>query len=138
HGERDLLSATAGLSRPPIVHQPPALRPRAAAWLGCHGIPDRCLAVGRWRSPLCARCVGLLAGYAAAVLALFALGPPTLGRAAAGLLLLMPAAVDGGAQMVTRYRSTAPRRIATGLLAGFGQMEILGGLTAIVLRALHG
>ena len=55
-----------------------------------------------------------------------------------GLLLLVPAAADGGAQMVTRYRSTAPRRIATGLLAGFGQMEILGGLTAIVLRALHG
>lgn len=54
-----------------------------------------------------------------------------------GLLLLLPAAADGGAQMLTRYRSTTSRRLATGLLAGLGQMEIIGGLTAIVLRAFH-
>lgn len=96
------------------------------------------MAVGRWRSPICARCVGLLAGYAAAVAALFAFGPPTATRAVAGALLLLPAAVDGGAQFLTGYRSTTARRLATGLLAGFGQMEILGGLTAFVFRALHG
>ena len=79
----------------------------------------------------------MLAGYGAAVLALFAFGPPTPGRALAGALLLLPAAVDGGAQMLTRYRSTSSRRLATGMLAGLGQMEILGGLTFALLRALQ-
>ena len=134
----DLARPPAAGDRPPIVHLPPALRPRAAAWLGCHGIPDRCLAIGGWRSPICARCVGLLAGYPAAVAALFALGPPTPARALAGALLLLPAAADGGLQALTAYRSTTARRVATGLLAGIGQMELLGGLTASLLRMLHG
>ena len=73
-----------------------------------------------------------------AVAALFAFGPPTPARALAGALLLLPAALDGGAQILSGYRSTALRRLATGLLAGLGQMEILGGLTALILRALHG
>jgi uncharacterized membrane protein len=139
------LSVPAGLARrpaagdrPPIVHLPRALRTRPAAWLGCHGIPDRCLTLGAWRSPICARCVGLLAGYPAAVAALFALGPPTPARALAGALLLLPAAADGGLQALTAYRSTTARRVATGFLAGIGQMELLGGLTASLLRALHG
>jgi uncharacterized membrane protein len=119
--------------RPPIDHLPRVLRPRAAAWLGCHGIPDRCLGVGSWRSPICARCVGLLAGYPAAVAALFAFGPPTPARAAAGALLLLPAAVDGGLQALSAYRSTSARRLTTGMLAGFGQLELLGGLTVTLL-----
>jgi uncharacterized membrane protein len=94
--------------------------------------------VGGWRAPVCARCLGMLAGWGAAFAALFALGPPTPGRAVAGAVLLLPAALDGGAQMLSRYRSTTPRRLGTGLLAGFGQMEILGGLTIAVLRALAG
>jgi uncharacterized membrane protein len=130
------LSARTGLAgRPPIDHLPRALRPRAAAWLGCHGIPDRCLAIGAWRSPICARCVGLLAGYPAAVAALFLFGPPASGRAAVGALLLVPAAIDGGRQMLSGYRSTTARRLVTGTLAGFGQLELLGGLTFAVLGA---
>jgi uncharacterized membrane protein len=139
------LSVPAGLARrpaagdrPPIVHLPRALRTRPAAWLGCHGIPDRCLTLGAWRSPICARCVGLLAGYPVAVAALFALGPPTPTRALVGALLLLPAAIDGGLQALTSYRSATARRLATGALAGLGQLELLGGLTAALLRALHG
>jgi uncharacterized membrane protein len=139
------LSVPAGLARrpaagdrPPIVHLPRALRTRPAAWLGCHGIPDRCLTLGAWRSPICARCVGLLAGYPVAVAALFALGPPTPTRALVGALLLLPAAIDGGLQALTSYRSATARRLATGVLAGLGQLELLGGVTAALLRALHG
>ena len=139
------MSAPAGLARrpaagdrPPIVHLPQALRSRPAAWLGCHGIPDRCLTIGAWRSPICARCVGLLAGYPVAVAALFALGPPSTARALVGALLLLPAAIDGGLQALTSYRSTTARRLATGALAGLGQLELLGGVTAALLRALHG
>lgn len=124
--------------RPPIHYLAPQLRPRLAAWIGCHGNPDRCLAVGGWRSPVCARCVGLLAGYPLALTALFLLGIPGFERAAAGALLLVPAGVDGGRQMLTAYRSTSARRLVTGVLAGFGQFELLGGLTGGILRLLHG
>ena len=87
---------------------------------------------------MCARCVGLLAGWPLAVLALFLFGPPGLARAAAGALLLAPAAVDGGRQMLTAYRSTTARRLATGVLAGMGQLELMGGVTGWLLRALPG
>lgn len=139
------MSAPAGLAerpasgaRPPILEHPRALRSRPAAWIGCHGNPDRCLVVGGWRSPICARCVGLLAGYPLALAALFAFGPPSLQRAAFGALLLLPMALDGSAQALSAYRSTSARRILTGVLAGIGQLELLGGVTAALLRALHG
>jgi uncharacterized membrane protein len=139
------LSAPAGLAgrsasgaRPPLLEHPRALRARPAAWIGCHGNPDRCLAIGGWRSPICARCRGLLAGNPLAVAALFVFGPPTLERAALGALLLVPAAIDGGAQALSTYRSTSARRLVTGLLAGVGQLELLGGITATLLHALHG
>jgi uncharacterized membrane protein len=120
-------------SRPPILHHPRELRSRPAAWLGCHGIPDRCLAIGAWRSPICARCLGLIAGYPAAVVALFAFGPPTAARALTGALLLLPAAIDGGLQALSSYRSTTARRLITGMLAGLGQLELIGGLTIALL-----
>ena len=139
------MSAPAGLAgrpasgaRPPILEHPRGLRSRTAAWIGCHGNPDRCLAIGGWRSPICARCVGLLAGYPLAVAALFVFGPPSLERALGGALLLVPAAVDGGAQALSAYRSTSARRLVTGVLAGLGQLELLGGITAALLRAVHG
>src|SRR5688500_18397931 len=146
HGERrHVLSAPAGLAgrpagraRPPIVEHPRALRSRPAAWIGCHGNQDRCLAIAGWRSPICARCVGLLAGYPLAVAALFAFGPPSLERTLVGAVLLLPAALDGGAQALSAYRSTSPRRLVTGVLAGIGQLELLGGITAGLLRAIHG
>ncbi|HJR52806.1 MAG TPA: DUF2085 domain-containing protein, partial [Gemmatimonadota bacterium] len=107
-------------------------------WIGCHGNPDRCLAVRGRRSPICARCLGLLAGYPLAVAALFAFGPPSPERALFGALLLVPAGLDGGIQALSGYRSTSARRLVTGVLAGVGQLELLGGVTAALLHALHG
>jgi uncharacterized membrane protein len=72
------------------------------------------------------------------VAALFAFGPPSPGRALIGALLLLPAGVDGGLQALTTYRSTSPRRLVSGVLAGVGQLELLGGITGVLLRALHG
>ena len=139
------MSAQAGLAerpasraRPPILEHPRALRSRPAAWIGCHGNPDRCLAVGGWRSPICARCLGLLAGYPLAIAARFAIGPPSLERATIGALLLGPAALDAGLQALSGDRRPSARRLVTGVLAGVGQLELLGGVTAALLRALHG
>lgn len=119
--------------RPPILRVGPGLRSPFALALGCHGNPDRCLRLGRRTTPICARCVGIVAGNLTA-LPWFALsGLPGGGAMLAGLLLLVPAALDGGLQAATRYRSTPPRRLATGLLAGFGQALVVVGLLGPVL-----
>lgn len=108
--------------RPPIVHVPRSLRPRAALAIGCHGNPDRCLTVMGWRMPICARCTGLVAGNLVGTIAFIALGSPTTFFAAACLL---PMIADGSAQALTRYQSTPLRRMSSGLLGGFGQLSLI-------------
>jgi uncharacterized membrane protein len=114
-------------ARPPIVALGDALRPRAARVLGCHGNPDRCLAVAGRTMPICARCTGFVAGNFAALGLFAAAGLPSLGMTLAGFACLMPAFADATAQALTSYRSTNPRRLATGALGGFGQIVMLGG-----------
>lgn len=115
------------LARPPILALGDGLRPRAAKVLGCHGNPDRCLAVGGRQMPICARCAGFMAGNVAA-LGLFAVaGLPSLGLSLAGFACLAPAFADAMTQALTAYRSTNARRLATGVLGGFGQIVMLGG-----------
>ncbi|MGH7571913.1 MAG: DUF2085 domain-containing protein [Gemmatimonadota bacterium] len=119
--------------RPPIVRLGPGLRTPLALALGCHGNPDRCLKIGGWRMPVCARCVGIVAGNLAA-LPFFALkGLPGTGPILLGAALLLPGALDGGLQAGTRYRSANGRRILTGLAAGFGQALIAVGVLAALL-----
>lgn len=123
--------------RPPILHYSPELRGLLAVALGCHGNPDRCLAVGHWRTPICARCVGFVGGNLLGLAVLLALGPAGWMWALAGLALLAPVAVDGSLQIAGRRLSTNPRRLATGLLGGAGQILILGAvlsaLTPLIL-----
>ncbi len=105
--------------------------------LGCHGNPDRCLTVAGRRMPVCARCAGFVAGNMTGLVLLFAFGPAAWAWALAGLALLVPAGVDGGLQAAGRITSTNPRRLATGLLGGIGQILILSAvLTALTPRIL--
>ena len=117
-------------TRPPIVFYSPELRPLLAVALGCHGNPDRCLAIGRWRTPICARCVGFVAGNLIGLGALLAFGPASWTWALGGVALLVPVAVDGSLQAAGRYPSTNPRRLATGLLGGLGQIALIGAFLA--------
>ena len=116
--------------RPPIVYVPPLLRPRAALLIGCHGNPDRCLTVLGWRLPICARCSGLVAGNVVGAVVFLALGLPSVLVAAACLL---PMIVDGSAQALTPYRSTAVRRLSTGLVGGIGQLSLILALVGQLL-----
>lgn len=117
--------------RPPIARFSPRLRSRVATILGCHGNPDRCPSVGGRRAPICARCTGFLIGNFLAVVSFLVVGLPTAGWTAAGAVCLLPAVADGGFQAATSYRSTNPRRLATGALGGFGQLVLLGGFAAL-------
>ena len=132
HGPAAPAAATAPATgeRPPIVHYSPELRPLLAVALGCHGNPDRCHVVRGRRTPICARCVGFVAGNMTGLALLFALGPFGWAWAFAGAALIVPAAVDGGLQAADRLTSTNLRRLATGLLGGMGQILILGAVIA--------
>lgn len=117
-------------ARPPIVFYSPRMRPLLAVALGCHGNPDRCLTIGSWRTPICARCVGFVAGNLLGLGTLLAFGPASWTWALVGVALLVPVAVDGSLQAAGRYHSTNPRRLLTGVLGGLGQIALIGAFLA--------
>jgi len=87
----------------------------------CHGLPERSL---RWSGktlPICARCTGLWLGYAlAAVLVWFWLLPWWL-----SLALVAPLVLDGGTQALGWRTSNNRLRLATGLVAGVGEIMFI-------------
>jgi uncharacterized membrane protein len=89
----------------------------------CHRKPERCIRIGTWRLPICARCTGIVLGLTPGLFL------PVLSHAAAALCLI-PALIDGTGQLAGRWRSTNAMRLCTGLLAGLG----LGCLLVIGLR----
>lgn len=119
--------------RPPVLRRGSGLRSPLALALGCHGLPERCLRVGGQRMPVCARCVGIVAGNVAALPYFVLQGFPDSGIMLTGIGLLLPALLEGGLQATTRYRSTNPRRLASGIAAGFGQALVAVGLLAALL-----
>ncbi|MDX1661017.1 MAG: DUF2085 domain-containing protein [Gemmatimonadota bacterium] len=95
--------------------------------LGCHGNPDRCLVVAGRRTPLCARCLGFVAGNLIALVSFLVVGLPTPAWTLVGAAAIAPAFVDASVQAATGYRSTSARRVTSGVLAGYGQIVLLGG-----------
>lgn len=108
--------------------------PRAVYTIGdveCHQIADRSYFLNGNQMPVCSRDVGLFAGlvlgFAAACFVRFKGNPVLL------LLGLVPLAVDGGLQLVTRYESNNPLRLATGIVAG----TALALLLALYIHAIE-
>ena len=81
----------------------------------CHCRPDRSFYYRGVRFPLCARCIGELAGILLAVL----IGWPYRPSITMLGLMLLPMVLDGAVQLLTVYESTNPRRFVTGLLFGY-------------------
>jgi uncharacterized membrane protein len=94
-------------------------------WLsGCHR--DRAKSLS-WRARtffVCARCTGILIGYAI-FLVLFVAGfaQPNL---ALGILLNIPAYIDGTVQALDIRQSNNKRRLVTGVMSGIGQVMAYG------------
>lgn len=98
----------------------------------CHHRPDRSFF---WRGkpfPVCARCTGLYAGYAAGAV-LFWWLPADLRWG----LLALPLAVDGYTQYRGWRTSTNTLRFLTGFPAGIGVVLFSFSLARILLDALH-
>ena len=87
----------------------------------CHRRADRAFWIGRWRSPLCARCtafyLAFLAGFLVGLPFVFPFVQGHQGFVLVGLAVL-PLAVDGITQAVGRRESTTFLRLVTGCLAG--------------------
>lgn len=88
---------------------------------GCHQIPERCFKVRGYIFPICARCTGVALGQLAALASgLLGLRVP----AVVCLILLAVMAADWLFQRLGLKESTNPRRLITGLMAGFGLFQI--------------
>ncbi len=102
----------------------------------CHQMLSRSLVVDGNQMPICTRDLGIIFGivFGMAVAILFdpRFSPLLL------LLMLMPMALDGGAQLLTEYESFNSLRLITGAIAGAGlalfmstvSKEMLGGGTS--------
>ena len=92
---------------------------RLAFRMACHGIPRRCIELWGVPMPICARCVGLYAGFFTGLL-LFRVLPPIQERflKIVAVAAAIPLAIDGGTQLMLLRESTNPLRLATGIAAG--------------------
>ncbi|HEX7491967.1 MAG TPA: DUF2085 domain-containing protein [Candidatus Limnocylindrales bacterium] len=94
-------------------------------WLsGCHR--DRAKSFS-WRTRtffVCARCTGILLGYAVFVV-LFVSGFAQA-NLAIGVLLNVPAYIDGTVQALDIRQSNNKRRLVTGVMSGVGQVMAYG------------
>lgn len=92
---------------------------RAPFKLICHGIAHRCLLIDGAPMPVCARCVGIYAGFLLALM-MFPLLSRTGERAAQVTLAVAAAAmlIDGLTQAAGLRESTNPLRLVTGVAAG--------------------
>ena len=91
-------------------------------FVACHRLPERSFAWRGRQFPVCARCTGILLGWAAYPFFLFGLAALPLWLS---LALNVPALVDGGTQAAGRRTSTNLLRLVTGLLAGLGQVGVM-------------
>ena len=86
-------------------------------YLGCHGIPERCLVIRGKRMKICARCVGAIIGHVISF-ALFLFGHLLSLYIASGLIVIM--LVDWSLQRFMGIPSTNLRRLLTGFVGGLG------------------
>lgn len=92
------------------------------AYLGCHGIPERCLVIGGRRMTICARCFGSCIGHCSAFVFMLVDWLPVW---YISILLIVPLAIDWSLQQFAAIMSTNFRRLITGILGGFGVGAII-------------
>ncbi len=87
---------------------------------GCHQMPERSFFFLGYQFPVCARCTGMIIGYAISIMFV-----PFLDI---NLILLIticiPMVLDGVIQLKTKYVSNNYKRFITGVLFGYGFLGI--------------
>lgn len=89
---------------------------------GCHQLPDRSFFYKGYQIPVCARCTGIIIGYFISII--YAILFHQL-KITTSIVLIMFMAIDGTLQLLTAYSSTNTKRLITGMLAGFGFIQLM-------------
>lgn len=97
---------------------------------GCHQLPERSYFFHGYQLPVCARCEGMIIGEIAAVIFLL-LGCNM--KIHYCLLLLVPMIFDGTLQYKTSYFSTNIKRLLTGVMFGFGLINLIFSLIKFII-----
>ena len=100
---------------------------------GCHQLAHRSYFYNGKQFPICARCTGIFTGYLIGIAFAIIWGHLSL---MVSLLLILPLAIDGSLQYITKRESTNNRRLVTGILAGVGTDFILYNI--VILGLTHG
>lgn len=89
---------------------------------GCHQMADRSFSFRNYQFPVCARCTGIIIGEIISIIVfILHLRLNTI----TCTCIMLPLIVDGTVQYRTNYISNNIKRLITGLLFGFGFMQIL-------------
>lgn len=100
----------------------------------CHQLPERSFHIHGVQLPLCARCTGILIGYICALISFVFYKQIWW----IDLLFLMPLIFDGTIQLLTKYESNNFKRLITGLLFGFGFLQIIIlGIYSLIINLIN-
>lgn len=100
---------------------------------GCHQMPERSFFIGRYQLPVCARCTGIIIGYIAAiVISIFDINIKSI----ICLLFILPIAIDGTIQYLTKYESNNIKRLLTGFLSGLGFITLIMNFVKFLLHVI--
>ncbi len=84
--------------------------------VGCHQIPERSFAVKGYQFPICARCFGVMVGYAITIPCVFLFGKDIV----LYIIFMFLMFLDWFVQYIEICESTNIRRFVTGVLGGYG------------------
>lgn len=101
--------------------------------LGCHGIPNRCLAINGKKMRICARCFGSTIGHIISFL-FFILGGSLSYTFSS--LIMMPLIIDWSLQQFLKIESNNTRRFTTGIVGGFGVGMIIWKTVGVIIKHL--
>lgn len=96
----------------------------------CHRMPERSFHFHGKQFPLCARCTGIMVGYAVGLLILATYGRLSL---LLSFALIIPMVIDGTGQLFQKWESTNIRRLITGIMGGISIDFIIINVTSIFI-----
>lgn len=98
---------------------------------GCHQLPERSFFWGTYQFPVCARCTGIIIGYAFSIFYSIFFNKMNI---ITEIALMIPLSIDGLLQLFTSYLSNNIKRLLTGMLAGFGLIQMIKTLFLFLIK----
>lgn len=100
---------------------------------GCHQMAERSFYFKGYQFPICARCTGMIIGEMLALITFFFGYKININTC---IIMIIPMVLDGTIQFRTKYTSNNLKRITTGIVFGFGFVELIFLLITYVVQLL--